>query len=50
MSVGKSNRWRFWPIFLIVVAAVGMSNLDLFIVNVALPVSAAASGVRRWPG
>jgi EmrB/QacA subfamily drug resistance transporter len=37
MSVGKSNPRRFWPVFLIVVAAVGMSNLDLFIVNVALP-------------
>jgi EmrB/QacA subfamily drug resistance transporter len=31
--VGKSNR----AVFLIVVAAAGMSNLDVFVVNVALP-------------
>jgi EmrB/QacA subfamily drug resistance transporter len=38
MSVGESNSWpRSRVVFAVVAAAIFMSNLDLFIVNVALP-------------
>ncbi len=49
MSVAKSNR-AYRAVFLVVVAAIGMSNLDLFIVNVALPSIGADIGGSSLAG
>ena len=42
------GRGRFGAVFAVVAAGIAMVNLDLFIVNVALPSIGRASAARTW--